>query len=79
MKPCLRKKNKKPQNGTIILDGGDLIQGSAVAALSKGAAFGPIIKAMEYDFLIPGNWEVVYGKEQMMRVLESFETAHNFR
>lgn len=29
---------------------------------------------MEYDFLIPGNWEVVYGKEQMMRVLESFET-----
>ena len=59
---------------TIILDGGDLIQGSAVAALSKGAAFGPIVKAMEYDFLIPGNWEVVYGKEQMMSVLNSYET-----
>ena len=59
---------------TIILDGGDLIQGSAVAALSKGAAFGPIVKAMNYDFLIPGNWEVVYGKEQMMKVLNSYET-----
>lgn len=59
---------------TIILDGGDLIQGSAIAALSQGAAFGPIVKAMDYDFLIPGNWEVVYGKEQMMNVLNSYET-----
>ena len=51
---------------TVILDGGDLIQGSAVAALSEGAAFSSIIKAMKYDFLIPGNWEVVYGLAQMM-------------
>jgi 5'-nucleotidase len=33
--------------GTIILDGGDMIQGSAIAALSKGEAFGPIVAAME--------------------------------
>lgn len=59
---------------TIILDGGDLIQGSAVAALSKGAAFGPIVKEMGYDFLIPGNWEVVYGKQQMLDVLNSYDT-----
>jgi len=59
---------------TIILDGGDLIQGSAVAALSEGAAFSSIIKAMNYDFLIPGNWEVVYGKEQMMKVMQGYET-----
>ena len=59
---------------TIILDGGDLIQGSAVAALSEGAAFSSIVKAMEFDFLIPGNWEVVYGKEQMMKVLKGYET-----
>lgn len=59
---------------TIVLDGGDLIQGSAVAALSKGEAFSSIAKAMNYDFLIPGNWEVVYGKEQMMKVLNGYET-----
>lgn len=59
---------------TIVLDGGDLIQGSAVAALSKGEAFSSIVKAMEFDFLIPGNWEVVYGKEQMMKVLKGYET-----
>jgi len=59
---------------TIILDGGDLIQGSAIAALSKGEAFSSIVKAMDFDFLIPGNWEVVYGKEQMMKVLKGYET-----
>src|SRR5690606_6257339 len=47
-------------NGTLILDGGDLIQGGAVAALSEGRAFPGIVRQMGYDFLIPGNWEVVY-------------------
>jgi sulfur-oxidizing protein SoxB len=58
--------------GTVIVDGGDLIQGSAVAALSKGEVFGPIINAMDYDFLIPGNWEVIYGSRQMQKVLTSY-------
>lgn len=60
--------------GTIILDGGDFIQGSGIATLSKGMAFPRLIEAMGYDFLIPGNWEVVYGKEQMLRVLEDYRT-----
>lgn len=60
-------------NGTVILDGGDLIQGSALAALSEGKAIAPVIKAMDYDFLIPGNWEVIYGSEKMRSVLYSFE------
>jgi S-sulfosulfanyl-L-cysteine sulfohydrolase len=58
--------------GTVILDGGDLIQGSAVAALSEGAVFGPVIRAMDYDFLIPGNWEVIFGSQQMQQVLASY-------
>ncbi|MBR9854443.1 MAG: bifunctional metallophosphatase/5'-nucleotidase [Algicola sp.] len=68
--------NERRQNpeGTLILDGGDLIQGSAVAALSEGKAFAPIVQAMGYDFLIPGNWEVVYGKHTMMDVLTQYNT-----
>lgn len=61
-------------DGTIILDGGDLIQGSSVAALSEGLAFVPIVREMGYDFLIPGNWEVVYGKTKMLDVLRSYDT-----
>ncbi len=66
-------KAKNP-NGTLILDGGDLIQGGAVAALSEGKAFPKIIQAMGYDFLIPGNWEVVYGKQTMLEVLNDYNT-----
>jgi S-sulfosulfanyl-L-cysteine sulfohydrolase len=67
-------KQVKAENpgGTVIVDGGDLIQGSAVAALSEGAVFGPVIKAMDYDFLIPGNWEVIFGSQKMRDVLASY-------
>ncbi|MBO0341346.1 MAG: bifunctional metallophosphatase/5'-nucleotidase [Bacteroidota bacterium] len=67
------ERSKNPE-GTLILDGGDLIQGSAYAALSEGKAFSPIIQQMGYDFLIPGNWEVVYGKQTMMDVLTQYDT-----
>lgn len=59
---------------TVIVDGGDLIQGSGYAALSKGNIFPEIIKNMNYDLLVPGNWEVVYGKESMMDVLTRYDT-----
>lgn len=61
------------QDATIVLDGGDLIQGSAVAALSEGQIFPDIVNKMGYDFLIPGNWEVVYGKSKMLSALKKYE------
>mgnify|MGYP002795033407 CR=1 FL=1 len=66
------EKAKNPGN-TVIIDGGDLIQGSGYAALSEGAIFPDIIKNMDYDLFIPGNWEVVYGKDVMINVMQGFE------
>ncbi|SEA25628.1 bifunctional metallophosphatase/5'-nucleotidase [Psychroflexus halocasei] len=74
VKTLFETERQKNPEGTLIIDGGDLIQGSAVAALSKGSAFSPIIKNMNYDFLIPGNWEVVYGKQVMLDVLKAYNT-----
>jgi len=74
VKTLFEEERSKNPEGTLILDGGDMIQGSAVAALSHGQAFAPIIKTMGYDFLIPGNWEVVYGKKTMMDVLTHYDT-----
>ncbi|GHA81653.1 bifunctional metallophosphatase/5'-nucleotidase [Pontibacter akesuensis] len=67
-------KQVKAENpgGTVIVDGGDLIQGSAVAAMSEGDAIAPVIKAMDYDFLIPGNWEVIFGSQKMRSILASY-------
>ncbi len=63
---------KENPEGTVIVDGGDLIQGSAVAAMSEGDAIAPVIKAMDYDFLIPGNWEVIFGSKKMRSIMESY-------
>ena len=67
----IRKEN---QNGTLFIDGGDLIQGSGESVLSKGKIFPPIIQQMNYDLLIPGNWEVIYGKKIMLDVMKKYKT-----
>lgn len=74
MKTLFENERATNPDGIVILDGGDLFQGSAVAALSKGAAFSPVIAEMGYDFLIPGNWEVVYGKQALIDVTGNYHT-----
>lgn len=58
-------RSQNPAN-TMLIDGGDCFQGSGVAALSKGKAIVPLMNNLKYDLILPGNWEVVYGKELMM-------------
>ncbi len=60
----LREQN--PAN-TFLLDGGDCFQGGGVAALTEGQAIVPLMNNIGYDLMLPGNWEVVYGKELMMK------------
>lgn len=61
---ALRREN--PGN-TFLIDGGDCFQGGGVAALSEGQAIVPLMNNIGYDLMLPGNWEVVYGKEMMMK------------
>ncbi|EGV44740.1 bifunctional metallophosphatase/5'-nucleotidase [Bizionia argentinensis JUB59] len=74
IKTIFDEERKKNPNRTLIIDGGDLIQGSGYAALSQGRVMSKVIKNMGYDVIIPGNWEVVYGKDIMMEVMEDFDT-----
>jgi 2',3'-cyclic-nucleotide 2'-phosphodiesterase (5'-nucleotidase family) len=69
---ALRRQN--PGN-TLLVDGGDCFQGSAVASLSKGQAIVPLVNAIAYDLVIPGNWEVVYGKDMMIANLNGYSAA----
>jgi 2',3'-cyclic-nucleotide 2'-phosphodiesterase (5'-nucleotidase family) len=69
---ALRTQN--PHN-TLVVDGGDCFQGSAVAALSKGQAIVPLVNRIAYDLVLPGNWEVVYGKEMMVKDLSMYTAA----
>ena len=69
---ALRQQN--PQR-TLVVDGGDCFQGSAVAALSKGQAIVPLINRVRYDLVLPGNWEVVYGKEMLIKDMSMYTAA----
>ena len=62
----IRKKN--PAN-TILVDTGDMFQGSMLAVKTTGEAFVPLLNALNYDLFLPGNWEVVYYKKAMQHLL----------
>ena len=59
-------RDQNPDN-TLVIDGGDCFQGSGIAALTEGKAIVPLMNNIGYDIMLPGNWEVVYGKEMMMK------------
>src|SRR5262249_39652797 len=69
-----RLRRQNPQH-TLVVDGGDCLQGSAVAAFSKGQAIAPLINAIRYDLMLPGNWEVAYGKEILISDMNMFTAA----
>ncbi len=60
-----------PDN-TIVIDGGDCFQGGGVAALSQGRALVPLMDRVGYDLVLPGNWEVIYGKDMMLTNLGGY-------
>ena len=66
----IRNKNRA---NTLLIDGGDCFQGGGVAAMSQGRAIVPLMKNMGYDIMLPGNWEVVYGKEMMMKDMFGYD------
>lgn len=66
----LRNQNK---SNTLVIDGGDCFQGGGVAAMSEGKAIVPLMNNIGYDIMLPGNWEVVYGKEMMMKDMFAYD------
>jgi len=63
-----------PKN-TLVIDGGDCFQGGGVAAMSEGRAIVPLMNRIGYDLILPGNWEVAYGKENMLKDLGAYRAA----
>ncbi len=62
----IRKKNL---DNTILIDTGDMFQGSMLSVKTEGKAFVPLLNALNYDLFLPGNWEVIYYKKAMQHLL----------
>ena len=65
----VRKKNPD----TFIIDTGDMFQGSLLSVKTTGAAYVDILNALGYDLYLPGNWEVIYGKNKMQKLLGALD------
>jgi S-sulfosulfanyl-L-cysteine sulfohydrolase len=61
-------KKENPEN-TITIDTGDMFQGSMLSVKTTGKAFVPLLNALNYDLYLPGNWEVVYNKKNMQKLM----------
>lgn len=61
-------KKENPEN-TITIDTGDMFQGSMLSVKTTGQAFVPLLNALNYDMYLPGNWEVVYYKKNMQKLM----------
>jgi S-sulfosulfanyl-L-cysteine sulfohydrolase len=68
---ALRKQNAN----TLLVDGGDCFQGSAMAALTEGRSIVTLANELHYDLVLPGNWEVVYGKKMLMKGMSDHTAA----
>ena len=66
LKTMIESFRKQNPTHTILYDGGDFFHGHAVASLTEGEALIPIFNELNYDLMLPGNWEVVYKKKKML-------------
>lgn len=65
------KQLKKKNPNSFLIDTGDMFQGSQLSVETTGQAFVPILNAMDYQLYLPGNWEVIYGKQNMQQLMGS--------
>ncbi len=73
LKTLIQELRSQNQN-TLLLDGGDCFQGSGVASLSEGKALIPLMNHLNYDLVLPGNWEVAYGKKMLLNDLGAYNS-----
>ncbi len=65
---------RKSNPDTFIVDTGDMFQGSLLSVKTTGSAFVDILDALGYDLYLPGNWEVIYGKAKMQKLLGALKS-----
>jgi S-sulfosulfanyl-L-cysteine sulfohydrolase len=63
------KDARKRNPNTLIVDTGDMFQGSELSVKTTGKAMVPILNQLGYDLYLPGNWEVIYYKKAMQTLM----------
>lgn len=60
----IRRNLERQGYETLLVDDGDFVQGEAIGTISKGEDIIPVMNAMKYDVVTPGNHEFDYGLDE---------------
>jgi len=52
---------RRHPNGSLLINCGDTIQGSAEVLYTRGSAIVNVLRSFEIDAFAPGNWDYLYG------------------
>lgn len=55
---------------TLLIDGGDIFQGTLVGTLSKGVAVVDYMNLIGYDAVVPGNHDFDLGKDNLIELIK---------
>ncbi len=58
---------------TLLIDAGDIFQGTLVGTLSKGMAVVEYMNMMKYDAVTPGNHDFDLGKDNLIELIKASE------
>lgn len=67
---AIQRERAAAKNGSLLVNVGDTIHGSAVAEWTQGAALVPVVNALGIDVFVPGNWEFAYGPDVFRRRMQ---------
>lgn len=62
---------RNEKENVLVFDGGDLFHGTLPLVATKGEAIVPILKKLNLDGFVPGNWDYAYGKEQLRKLVDA--------
>ncbi len=65
-----RERARYPKNN-LLIDCGDLIQGSMIGSITKGQIGIEFLNEVKYDVWVPGNHEFDFGIEQLYQLIDA--------
>lgn len=69
----IKKARAEDPEHTILLNGGDLAEGSMLSYLSRGAGFCKAMHALNFDAVTLGNHDFAWGQQALADMLKAFD------
>lgn len=69
-KSVIEKEKAKNPDGTLVLNAGDIAEGSMIAFLSKGQVVADAFNQMGFDAIALGNHDFAWGQENLKNMVE---------